>query len=233
MSRAGARAPADYATSRSEGRGYAGWRVVGTLAVTETVCWGVLFYTFTVVLLPMQADLAAGPGVVSGAFSLGLLVMGVGAIPVGRWVDRHGGRAVMTLGSLLGGVAVLAWSRVQDVAQLYAVFALLGLAAAMVLYEPAFAVVVQWFDRRRMTALLLVTVAAGFASTIFVPWPPTSRAGGAGATPWPGSPCSSRPRRCRTRGCCAPGRCAGERTSRPAPSAPRRGPSYGTGTSCG
>lgn len=57
----------------------------------------------------------------------------------------------------------------QDVAQLYAVFALLGFAAAMVLYEPAFAVVVQWFDRRRATALLLVTVAAGFASTIFVP----------------------------------------------------------------
>lgn len=157
------------AAAGHEGRGYAGWRVVATLAVTETVCWGVLFYTFGVVLLPMQAGLDAGPGAVSGAFSVGLLVMGVAAVPVGRWVDRHGGRAVMTTGSLLGALAVLAWSQVRDVTQLYAVFVLVGLAAAMVLYEPAFAVVVQWFDRRRSSALLLVTVAAGFASTIFVP----------------------------------------------------------------
>lgn len=39
----------------------------------------------------------------------------------------------------------------------------------MVLYEAAFAVVVTWFHHRRGTALLAVTVVAGFASTIFMP----------------------------------------------------------------
>jgi hypothetical protein len=29
------------------------------------------------------------------------------AFPVGAWIDRHGGRTVMTLGSLLGGLLLL------------------------------------------------------------------------------------------------------------------------------
>jgi len=38
-----------------------------------------------------------------------------------------------------------------------------------VLYEPAFAVVTAWFERRRTQALTAVTLMAGFASTIFMP----------------------------------------------------------------
>jgi predicted MFS family arabinose efflux permease len=65
---------------------------------------------------------------------------------------------------------VAAWSRVQTVAQLYAVLIGIGVCAAMVLYEPALAVVVSWFDpRRRAKAVLGVIVVAGFASTIFMP----------------------------------------------------------------
>jgi predicted MFS family arabinose efflux permease len=40
---------------------------------------------------------------------------------------------------------------------------------AATLYEPAFAVVATWFHRQRGRALLLLTVCAGFASTIFLP----------------------------------------------------------------
>jgi predicted MFS family arabinose efflux permease len=63
---------------------------------------------------------------------------------------------------------------VENLPQLYAVFAAIGVACAMVLYESAFAVIVSWFDgpthaRGRANALLAVTVVAGFASSIFLP----------------------------------------------------------------
>lgn len=149
--------------------GYYGWRIVAVLAVTETVSWGVLYYAFSVFLAPMQRDLGLSAGAVSGAFSLALVVMGVSGLGVGRWLDRHGGRGVMTAGAVLASVVVLAWSQVREPWQLYAVFVVLGLASSMVLYEPAFAVVVRWFDRQRSRALLVVTLVAGLASTIFVP----------------------------------------------------------------
>jgi MFS family permease len=144
--------------------------VIIALAVTQTVGYGVLYYAFAVFLIPMTRDLHAGTTVVTGAGTLAVVVAAVGAVLVGRWQDRHGGRGLMTAGSVLGSLAVVAWSQVHTILQLYLVFLAVGVASAMVLYEPAFAVLVARFDaRRRPAALLAVTVVAGFASTIFLP----------------------------------------------------------------
>jgi predicted MFS family arabinose efflux permease len=76
----------------------------------------------------------------------------------------------MTAGSTLGVVAVAAWSQVHTVGQMYVVFVLIGLASAMSLYEAAFSVLIATTDRaRRDTALLTVTIVAGFASSVFFP----------------------------------------------------------------
>ncbi|MEU8076374.1 MFS transporter [Catellatospora citrea] len=144
--------------------------VVAALTVTQTVGYGVLYYVFSVFLAPMTADLHASPAAVTGALTVAVLTTAAAAVPVGRWLDRRGGRSLMTFGSLLGAGAVLAWSQVTDVRQLYAVFTVLGIASAMVLYEAAFAVVVATSTAsQRAGALLAVTVVAGFASTIFLP----------------------------------------------------------------
>ncbi|MFG6199141.1 MFS transporter [Nonomuraea sp. JJY05] len=144
--------------------------MIGALSITQTAGYGVLYYAFSVFIPPMSRDLHAGVAQLTGAITLAVLVSGVAAPLIGRWLDRHGGRGLMTLGSVLGGLAVLAWSQVRSVAQLYLVCGVLGVASAMVLYEAAFAVIVAWFDAtRRSRALLAVTVVAGFASSIFLP----------------------------------------------------------------
>ena len=150
-------------------RRFYGWRIVGALAITETVSWGILYYAFAVFQVPMRAELGFSAATMAGAFSVAVAVTGVVAVPVGRWLDRHGARGLMTAGSIAAVGLVLAWSRVSNVAGLYAVFAGIGLVSAAVLYEPAFAVVVRWFAAGRSRALLAVTVVAGFASTIFLP----------------------------------------------------------------
>ncbi|MFF4616498.1 MFS transporter [Nonomuraea jabiensis] len=144
--------------------------MIGALSITQTAGYGVLYYAFSVFIPPMSRDLHAGVAQLTGAITLAVLVSGVAAPLIGRWLDRHGGRGLMTLGSVLGGLAVLAWSQVRSVGQLYLVCGVLGVASAMVLYEAAFAVIVAWFDAtRRARALLAVTVVAGFASSIFLP----------------------------------------------------------------
>ncbi len=145
-------------------------RLVAALAVTQTVGYGVLFYAFPVLLVPIATDLHASTTAVTGAATVSILIAAVAAIPVGRWLDRHGGRALMTAGSILGVAAVLAWSQVHTTGQLYAVFVLIGLAGAASLYEAAFAVVIAVTrPAQRDSALLAVTIVAGFASSIFFP----------------------------------------------------------------
>jgi predicted MFS family arabinose efflux permease len=144
--------------------------VVGALALTTTVGYGVLIYAFSVLLGPMSDELGISTTTAVGASTAAVLVSGLMSIPVGRWLDVRGGRGLMTAGSVLAAGAVLGWSQVQDVWQLYGVFVAIGVASAMVLYPPAFAVVVAVArPESRTNAILTVTLVGGLASTIFTP----------------------------------------------------------------
>jgi len=148
---------------------YYGWYLAITLAVTETISWGIIYYSFSVFLAPMEQDLGWSRTTLTGGFSLMWLITGVMAFPVGTWIDKHGARALMTAGSVGASLLVILWSQVTTETAFYLIWAGLGVCAAAVLYEPAFAVIAQWFHRRRSTALAIVTFAAGLASTIFLP----------------------------------------------------------------
>ena len=61
-------------------RFYYGWVIVATLALTETVSWGILFYAFSVFLVPMRGALGWSEAALTGAYSLALLVGYRGAV---------------------------------------------------------------------------------------------------------------------------------------------------------
>ncbi|MGV9309863.1 MFS transporter [Nonomuraea sp. NPDC003727] len=149
-----------------------GRRIVAALAVTQTIGYGVLYYAFSVFLTPMVRELNASHTQVAAALTLSILIAALCAPAAGRWLDARGGRGLMSAGSILGTAAVLTWSRAETLWQLYAVFAAIGIACAMVLYEAAFAVIVAWYggdEKGRAGALLALTIVAGFASSIFIP----------------------------------------------------------------
>lgn len=139
------------------------------LAVTQTVGYGVLYYTFGVAVVPMESTFGWSRDATSGAFSLMLLLAGVAAWPVGRLLDRGHARFVMTAASLAGALLLVAWANVTTLWQLYAVQAGLGLVLAASAYEAAFTVLGRWMGNRRMRSFLVVTAMAGLASTVFVP----------------------------------------------------------------
>jgi MFS family permease len=143
--------------------------MVWALSITTTVNFGVLLYAIGVFLPVMRDELDASAAALSGAVSLAIAIAGVLAPVSGAWLDHHGARGLMTVGSLVAMVSVAGWSQVHSLPQLYLTFAGIGVASAAVLYDAAFAVVNTWFDERRNDALLTVTVVAGFASTIFLP----------------------------------------------------------------
>ena len=155
-------------TTTPERRFY-GWRITWALAVTQTIGYGVIYYTFSVFLQPMENELGWTRAQASGAFSMALLLSGLVALPIGRWVDARGGRLVMTAGSVAGVALLLAWSYVTTLPALYLVQAGLGVVMGMVLYDVAFTVLASWFRRHRIRAMIIVTLVAGLASTIFIP----------------------------------------------------------------
>jgi len=156
------------AERRSAGLFY-GWIMLTATALAQVTSWGILYYGFTVFLAPMRAELGWSPAALTGAFSLALGCSGLAAVPVGRWLDRHGPRALMTGGSLAAALLLVAWSRVTDLRVFYLIWIGIGIALATVLYEPAFWLVATWFRRRRGRALTLLTFIGGFASVVYIP----------------------------------------------------------------
>jgi MFS family permease len=146
-----------------------GWLMVSGLGVTELVSWGVLIYAFSVLVVPMRDELGWSLAELNAAYATGVVISGLLAIPVGRVLQAHGARGVMTTGTVATVVMLMLWSTVDSVPLFFCVFAIGGLAMATTLYEPVFAVTAAWFDRLRPRAVLLLTVFGGLASVVFVP----------------------------------------------------------------
>ncbi len=144
-------------------------RLVGWLSLAQLISWGSTFYTFALLMAPLERELGLSRAQSSLAFSLALLVEGLMAYPVGRWIDRGHERIVMTAGSLLAGVCLLLHSQVTGIAGFYAVWAGLGVAMAAVLYSTAFAVVTRRFPNDFRRAIITMTFLGGLASTVFIP----------------------------------------------------------------
>ena len=114
---------------------------------SSSTAWGSVFYTFALLLAPVERELGLTRAQSSLAFSLALLAEGVCAYPVGRWIDRGHERAVMTAGSLLVAIGLAAHAFIHSLAAFYLVWLVLGAAVGGTLYTPLFAVVTLPVDR--------------------------------------------------------------------------------------
>jgi MFS family permease len=149
---------------------YYGWRLVWGLGLTTVISYGTTQYLFGVLVVPVQAETGWSRGAISGAYSLSYLFAGVLGIVIGRVVDRRGARALMTAGSAIGGLSLVALSRAHTLWQFYLLWAGgLGLAMALTFYSITFTVITNWFVRRRGSALAWLTLLGGLASPLFIP----------------------------------------------------------------
>jgi predicted MFS family arabinose efflux permease len=146
-----------------------GW-FIGALGIAQICSWGTLFYGFPLIAEAMRSDLGWSKPTLYGAATVGMLLAGLAAYPVGAAIDRGHGRSLMAGASVVAGILLAAWSQVQSLTMFYLVLAALGCMQAATLYEPAFAVIARRVGplnaRKGITAL---TLWGGFASTVFIP----------------------------------------------------------------
>src|SRR6202020_602976 len=108
----------------------------------------------------LATHIATGTGwsrtAVTLAYSAGNLAGALAGIPAGRLIPRYRPRA---------GIAAA-----PDYGLFAAAWVMAGIATAGLYYPPAFAALTTWYGSRRVAALTTLTLAAGFASTIFAPF---------------------------------------------------------------
>lgn len=143
--------------------------LVTALGIGQIVSWGSLFYAIGVLGVAMRRDLGVSELFLFGTFSAALLVSGTMAPMMGRLIDQRGGRFVLSLGSVLGAVAMAVLAVAPNAWVMAAGWLIAGAAMSACLYDPAFATLSQHAGPNYRRAVSALTLFGGFASTVF--WP--------------------------------------------------------------
>lgn len=113
--------------------GSADQRFISALGIAQICSWGSLYYSFPLLAGAMSTEFGWTKTSLYGAATLGLLLSGVAAYPVGVGIDRGYGRRIMSLSSLLAGLLLIAWSQVSSLILFYVIFAGIGCLQAATL----------------------------------------------------------------------------------------------------
>ncbi|ACL61977.1 MFS transporter [Methylobacterium nodulans] len=139
------------------------------LGLSQLVLWGISYYLVGVFGPEIGADLGISPSLTYGGFSVGLLAMGFASPAVGRAIDARGGRAVMSLGSLVVAAGLVGLASCRGLAGYGLSWLVLGLGMRMTLYEAAFAALARIGGPEARGPIAQVTLFGGLASSVL--WP--------------------------------------------------------------
>jgi MFS family permease len=148
--------------------GPASWRAAAvTLAILSVSYGGPLL--IVVGLVTVQTDLHTDRSVLALAAALVWIGTGLGGVVMGRVAERIGMRATACFGAVMMA-AGLALSATGQIWALYVGHGLLiGLLGNGAIYPPLVTYVSRWFDRRRGTAIALISSGQYIAGVIW-PW---------------------------------------------------------------
>jgi len=156
---------------KKTGRFFYGWVVVAV----AFLCWfsadAFGWYTFGVFIGPMSKDLGWTTVMMTGAFTLRIVVGGLIGPIVGPLADtKHGARILMSIGVLSAGAVPLAVSKITTLWQFYLFYGVIG-ALGMVGFGGLVtnAIISKWFIRRRGRAIGIATMGVSTSGLVFVP----------------------------------------------------------------
>lgn len=144
-------------------------RAILYLAIAQTLVWAGFYYLFPALLLRWEQSLGWSKADLTAAITLAIFVSAIAAPLAGRLIDSGKGALMMAASTLLGGICLIWLSLVTHKIEFYLIWALLGVIMAGCLYEPCFALITRAKGPQAKQSIILVTLVAGFASTLCYP----------------------------------------------------------------
>lgn len=139
------------------------------LGLGQMAAYAGLYYGFAAMLPDLLARTGWGAGTLALGPTLGFLVAALLAPQAGKLVDRGWSLTLLTAGPLLAGAIMLGLSAVQTPAQWLVLWAALGVAQAISLYETCFGFLTRRLGPEARAAIVRITLVAGLAGSVSFP----------------------------------------------------------------
>ncbi len=132
------------------------------------IMWGTQ-YCFGVFFKPILKEFGISRAVLSGAYSINLILVAVAGIFSGRLSDKYGPRLVVTVCGSGLGISYLLMSQVQTVWQIYVIFGILSSISISGSWVPLLSTIARWFVSRRGLMCGLAAAGIGVGTMLFPP----------------------------------------------------------------
>ncbi len=144
-----------------------GWYIVMVAFVSTAMSAGIQTYTLGSFLKPMTEDLGWSRTDISLGQTVSTVVSGFVGFAIGPLIDRRGGRGLMVVGALIGGVGFMALGLVQDVWHYYLVRGgLITIGTAGMGSLVVNIAVANWFVRMRGRAVAIGAMGLSLAALV-------------------------------------------------------------------
>lgn len=145
-----------------------GWVIVAAGAVITCVAMGTMF-ALPVYLQPIAEETGWSRAGISGAMTVGFIVMGVAGFGWGTLSDRIGARPVVLIASVLLVLGLVLASQATDLVVFQIAYGGLVGASGGAFFAPIISTTLGWFDKNRSLAVSLVSVGGGIAPMTLSP----------------------------------------------------------------
>jgi MFS family permease len=126
-------------------------------------------FTFGIFFDPLINEFAWSAALLSGAYSLSIVVDGTVGILMGRLTDKLGPRKILTICGLLAGLGFILLSRITTVWQMYLIYGLLIGIGMSGVFVPVISIIPRWFIAKRNTVNGIVLAGMGLGNLAIAP----------------------------------------------------------------
>ena len=138
------------------------------LSLCQIGAWGTIYYSLTVLMGPMSADLGWDHSSIIAPFSMALLISGLCAPVVGEAIQRFGSRRITVIGSTVVAGCFVVLSNVTDYKYYVATWVVIGLCMETVFFQPLFAALVAQSKADPRKSITFVTLLTSLSGSLFL-----------------------------------------------------------------
>lgn len=146
-----------------------GWWLLAASVVSMALGSGVSFWAFGLYIEPLEEEFGWSRAAVSFGFSISLLVSGLAAPLVGRWIDRRGPRSAILVGAVLTAASFGLLGLTNSLWQWYLFSTINAVVRQLMFFMPFMALISRWFDRRRGIAVSILGTGFSLGGFAVVP----------------------------------------------------------------
>jgi hypothetical protein len=143
--------------------------VITALGLGQILAWGSSYYLLAVLAKPIADETGWSLAWIVGGVSLGLLAAAIASPWVGRAIEHRGGRPILIASSLLLASGLVCLSLARSLPAYLGAWLVIGIGMGAGLYDPAFGTLGRLYGASARSAITMLTLFGGFASTVC--WP--------------------------------------------------------------